>query len=260
MKNIRKFILSMLMLSGSAFANTFGTDLSDIWWRPAESGWGVTAVHQGDVVFLTFFVYGPDNRPVWFTSTTTYRGQNGQGAADYSGPLYETTGPWLGKANYNAEDVRIRQVGNVTFTAQPDAATLNYDVDGAFVSKQVVRQTFRLNDLTADYAGILMRAGTGCISPINSGSSEKTVAVEMSNSISQFAMTLDDGTRVCKYTGDYKQNGRLGSSQGTYTCPGVSGTYALTEIEASPSALSAKYSASDNLCQQYSGKFAGIKR
>ena len=36
-------------------AQSLGTAFSDLWWNPAESGWGVTVDHQQDAMFLTFF-------------------------------------------------------------------------------------------------------------------------------------------------------------------------------------------------------------
>ena len=29
------------------------TEYTDLWWNPAESGWGLTITHQGNVLFLT---------------------------------------------------------------------------------------------------------------------------------------------------------------------------------------------------------------
>ena len=65
MKFVQTFLLSFFVLANMARANTFGSDMTDLWWNANESGWGVTATHQGDVVFLTFFVYGMDNRPTF---------------------------------------------------------------------------------------------------------------------------------------------------------------------------------------------------
>ena len=42
--------------------NSWGTDMSDLWWTPTESGWGINISHQRDTIFATIFVYGPDNR------------------------------------------------------------------------------------------------------------------------------------------------------------------------------------------------------
>ena len=33
------------------------TNYQDLWWNPAESGWGVNFTHQGDIIFATWFTY-----------------------------------------------------------------------------------------------------------------------------------------------------------------------------------------------------------
>jgi len=58
----------LLALAAAAFAlpalaSTHSTDYTDLWYLPAESGWGVNVVQQNDIVFATFFVYGPDGTP-----------------------------------------------------------------------------------------------------------------------------------------------------------------------------------------------------
>ncbi len=32
------------------------TDVSDLWWNPSESGWGMQLVQEGNFVFATVFV------------------------------------------------------------------------------------------------------------------------------------------------------------------------------------------------------------
>ena len=54
MKKAAAVFFSLWLLSPFASANTFTTDLTDLWWNANESGWGVTATHQREVVFLTF--------------------------------------------------------------------------------------------------------------------------------------------------------------------------------------------------------------
>jgi hypothetical protein len=34
-------------------------DYTDLWWVPAESGWGVNLVQSDTVLFVTFIIYGP---------------------------------------------------------------------------------------------------------------------------------------------------------------------------------------------------------
>ena len=54
------------MPSPSASATTTIPDYGDIWYNaPAESqsGWGVNIAQQGEILFVTLFVYGPDRTP-----------------------------------------------------------------------------------------------------------------------------------------------------------------------------------------------------
>ncbi len=37
--------------------------MSDLWWNPNESGWGLSLSHHGDSLFAVWYTYGPDNRP-----------------------------------------------------------------------------------------------------------------------------------------------------------------------------------------------------
>ena len=265
MKTARALLLqtaictALLGITAPAMATTFGTDMSDLWWNPNESGWGVTATQQNEIVFLTFFVYGPDNRPTWYVGQASYLGNSSDGAATFSGPLYQTTGPWLGTF-FNPAAVGTRQVGTASMTAFVDQATLNYNVDGVFVSKQITRQTFRLNNLNNQYSGVRAQTASGCASAINNGSSESAIAVSIANTNTAFAMSTNNGSMICNYAGDYVQSGRMGASRGTYSCPGIAGNYNLFEIEANPSGITARISASDNVCGQYTGRYAGVRR
>lgn len=260
MKKFAAFLLSLCLFSPFASANTFTTDLTDLWWNANESGWGVTASHQREVVFLTFFVYGTDNRPTFYTATATYTGQSGSGALNFSGQMIQTTGPWLGTF-FNPNSVTRQVAGLVTFSAFVDAAILTYSVDGTVVNKALTRQTFRLNELTASYAGVTRQTNAGCANPANNGVVETVVGVGISNTATRldFSSTNGNGT-TCNYTGDYRQGGRMGSSTGTYMCPGISGNYEMLEIEANPSGLTARITSSDNTCSQITGRMALVKR
>ena len=259
MKKFAAFLLSLSLFSPLASANTFTTDLTDLWWNANESGWGVTATHQREVVFLTFFIYGPDNRPTFYTATANYTGQSSSGALNFSGQMVQTTGLWFGTF-FNPNAVTVRPVGNVTFSAFVDAATLSYSIDGTVVNKALTRQTFRLNELTASYAGVIRQTAAGCANTANNGTVENVVGVSIANSETSFAMTTNGNGLVCNYAGNYRQGGRMGSSTGTYTCPGISGTYEMLEIEANPSGMTARFSAADNTCSQISGRLAIVRR
>ena len=259
MKKCAALLLSIWLCAPFASANTFTTDLTDLWWNENESGWGVTATHQRDIVFLTFFVYGPDNRPTFYTATTTFTGQSGSGALIFSGPMHQTNGPWFGSV-FNPNLVSVRQVGTATFTAFVDAATLTYSVDGVPVTKALTRQTFRNNDLTGGYAGVFRETSASCTNPANNGTVESIVGVTITNTATTLAITTNENGSICNYSGNYRQSGRMGSSTGTYTCTGLTGSYDMIEIEANPSGITARFTAQDNFCSQISGRLAVVKR
>src|SRR5260221_1005956 len=59
---------------------------NDVWFIPAESGWGLNVIEQGDTIFATLFVYDPQRRPRWYVaSALTQQGDSSDGRATYSG-------------------------------------------------------------------------------------------------------------------------------------------------------------------------------
>ena len=65
-----KRILLCLFLLAAAF-RAHATDYTDIWYIPAESGWGANVVQSDNFLFVTFFIYGADNKPTWYTAQLT---------------------------------------------------------------------------------------------------------------------------------------------------------------------------------------------
>src|SRR5450631_921693 len=156
-----KRVLALLMLlvaMQARGANTWGTDLSDMWWNPNESGWGANLAHQNEVVFLTLYVYGADGHVRWYVGPDLAP----TGGLAFSGSLYETTGPYLGGA-FNPAAVSARAVGTATVTlTSVSTATLAYSVDGVGVTKSIQRQSFRTADMTGTYTGGLVGTVEGC--------------------------------------------------------------------------------------------------
>ena len=62
-----KAMLFVFLAFGSlpARATAGITDMTDLWWVPAESGWGLSINHQGRTLVATFYAYNPSE------STTT---------------------------------------------------------------------------------------------------------------------------------------------------------------------------------------------
>ena len=91
-------------------------------------------------LFVTFFIYGSDNKPTWYTAQLS---QDAQGA--YSGGVYLTGGTYYQKP-WNPADAPAPQiVGTAQFrpsTTNAYEATLTYIVNGAAaVVKAIERQT-----------------------------------------------------------------------------------------------------------------------
>jgi hypothetical protein len=262
MNKFRKwFLIAAMSFCASAFANTFTADLSDLWFNERESGWGVNVTHQREILFLTFFIYGSDGRAHWYTGQLAQLGQDSQGAVVYSGTMYEFTGPYF--ANFfNPALLTARSVGTVTFTAFLDLATLSYTVDGVSVTKSVTRQTFRGNDITGQYQGAIKQIQSGCQLPYVNGDFNNATELSVSHTGTNLIMSsrLADGT-VCSYSGNYTQSGRIGRSQGNYSCAGgLAGTYDIFEIQANTQGFTARYNANNNNCGSVSGRIGAMRK
>ena len=127
--------------SASVTAQQANPNHTALWWNPAESGWGINLVHQGNTLFATLFTYDSNGTVMWLVMSNGALESDGR---TYSGTLFRTTGPAfnanpfppIGPAN-------ITIVGNmsVTFNAQ-DSALLVYTVNNAPVTKTIQRQVF----------------------------------------------------------------------------------------------------------------------
>jgi hypothetical protein len=121
----------------SGFDRSYARNYQDLWWNPAESGWGINLAHQGSVLFATLFTYAPGGRDMWLVMSAGRRQADGS----YSGELYRTTGPVFNASPW--VPFAAQQVGTMTLRfSSGNAGTLNYTVNGAPVAKSIVRQVF----------------------------------------------------------------------------------------------------------------------
>lgn len=262
MNTLRKCVLIAAMsFCSSAFANTYIFDQTDLWWNANESGWGVTVTHQQDVIFLTFFVYGPDGRAAWYTGQGTYQNVGADGTHVYTGSMYQVAGPWFG-ASFNPALVNARLVGTMRFAAFVNAATLTYSIDGVSVTKQITRQTLRLNIINTIYHGTAITTQSGCNPASLNGTYTTNTTVGVINTDTTLRMvSIGSGINppnTCTYTGDYEQTGRIGLSRGVFSCnTGASGTYTATGIDANGRGITARLAAVSNACSSVSTVFGG---
>jgi hypothetical protein len=272
MKNRRRAAVAALSLAAgmstqAPAANSFSNDVTDLWWNPNESGWGVNFVQQSNILFATLFVYDQGGQPHWYAASDM---QAGNAPTDqpyvFSGPLYETTGPAFSAATFNTGAVTVRQVGSMSFQFVPGAmGTLSYTIDGTTVSKQVTRQTWRVNSLAGTYSGgrfAVNAPGSPSTCSIGTGLQEFD-SITISHSGSSFSMTAVKGAappeELCRYAGTYAQSGHMGSVAGSFSCQtGASGTFTLNELEGGTNNFSGLYDATASGCRVY-GNFFGIR-
>ena len=69
-------------------------NLTDLWWNPAESGWGANIVQQDDTAVVTLYVHGADGEPTWLIGVAQSYAIGPGGIEYYSGPLYRARGSW----------------------------------------------------------------------------------------------------------------------------------------------------------------------
>lgn len=112
-------------------------DYTDLWWNPAESGWGLNFVqHPSGQAFATWFVYGADGMPVWYVVP----GGQWLDAVTFKGDVYATTGPDIGA--FDPSRVTRTRVGNATFSFGFGGMYAAITVDGNTVYRRLVRQSF----------------------------------------------------------------------------------------------------------------------
>ncbi len=98
---------------GNAAPN-WGNDFTEVWWDPAESGWGITLAQHGSTIFGVWYTYGDDGLPLFvvlpsgtLTATDTIRGD-----------LITTTGPWFGNATFDSAQVTQVAFGTLEATIE----------------------------------------------------------------------------------------------------------------------------------------------
>ena len=158
---------------------SLGTNFSDQWWNPNESGWGASVLQQYDTLFFDLFVYGHRWPPA-----VVHRSRVSPAAKRpvlFSGDLYATSGPWFGSF-FNPAAVSVRRVGTLQFDASnTDFATLTYSVDGVLVAKSIQRQLFAYEDFTGSYFGGFVYDQSNCANPANNGHVEELGSIQINH-------------------------------------------------------------------------------
>jgi hypothetical protein len=257
------WLLSLLWFASlpvSADMN-LGSMFSDLWWNsPAKSedGWGVTVDHQDQVMFLTFYVYGPSGAPYWVVATlnhvpgTSYR---------FTGDLLETHGSWFG-ASWNSGAFGYRTVGTATLvSADLLNATLDYSVDGTPVHKNLVRQTLRNLNFSGTYHAAITFVASNCANPADNGDVTADAGpMTITQSPGGVTIAYTGTEAACNFAGTYTQSGGLGSLPATVSCTGgIAGTFNLANMQWSAGGMTATVSGRLQNCDINGAVAAAVK-
>ena len=230
---LKRLLLTLLMLTASAQAAA--TDYTDIWFNPTEAGWGMNVVQSDTFLFLTFFIYGADSKPTWFTGQVTLDASN-----NFNGTLFATNGtyyilPWAGFTGAAAGTASFQPL-------TPYTARLVYTVNGVGpVTKMIQRQPLLRFNGAGTYIGGQRGSYSNC--------SMSTTNGPYRDFFNDLQVTrLDDPTQVtdgtvtfafiytnfsCTFSGTIERHGQLHSVPvASYQCTdGLSTSAAMTEIK-----------------------------
>ena len=247
-----------------ASATTAGPDFTDLWYNPAEDGWGINLIQQSNIIFATMFVYGTNGVAHWFVASDM------QGSGNtFSGTLFETTGPAF-NTTWNPSLVNKPAVGTITVTFNTlNTATLTYNVGSSTVTKQIQRQTWAAENLSGIYLGGLTATASNCANPADAGLVLIFENLTVNQNGTSFTGTVNftsasGAASVCTYSGTYGQNGRLGNVNGTWSCtfgstPGNRGNFSITQIDATQNGFNGVFNGSDQFCSTLTGYFGGLR-
>jgi hypothetical protein len=212
-------LVAILFAPGSSRA----TDYTDVWYNAAESGQGYNIVQADAFFFVTFFIYGPDKNPTWYTAQLTL-----DSTGNYSGGLYLTHGTYYALPWNPADHPPATQVGTATFQPSTQNAyqgTLTYTVTGiGTVTKQIERLTLSSIALGGNYVGGQSGLYSSCSSSSQNGGYTDTytlAATQTTSAIATFVFTYASGA-TCTLSGPLDQHGQLYNIlNASYQCTGT---------------------------------------
>jgi len=259
---LKRCLLCFFLLTAAASARA--VDYTDIYYVLGEDGYGFNVVENdnasGNFLFVTFFIYGQDKSPTWYTAQLT-----DDGTGNFTGALYATTGTYFGQPwNPNDHPAAV-QVGTASFQSTgPYTANFTYTVNGppmVIVKKNIQRQFLGKFKIDGLYSGVAASTFSHCANPGQYLDDVDITVTQQrdSNSVSIALKYLSGGT-VCTYLGDAIAWGKLYQiPTASYTCTdGFKTTAKIDEVIATPHGIEGVWSdISPDGCSE-SGTFSGL--
>ena len=268
MRRSSSFFRILRLLAGSfAFcsAAAHAIDYTDLWWVPTESGWGVNVIQTDNFMFLTFFIYGQDHKPTWYTAGLTF-----DATGSFTGGLYATTGSYYAQPWNTAEVGTPQQVGNASFTPSSTnayQATLTYVVNGVgTVTKAIERQPLTQPTIGGSYTGGISALQTSCNNSGSNGAYKASYDLQVAqNSAGDATFTFTYPSYACTLSGTLALHGRQYTMEGAaYKCTTqngqaiFSGSANLSEIVATAQGVEGRWIADTGGGCRESAQFSAV--
>jgi hypothetical protein len=264
---LKRTLFALLLLVAASRAAA--VDYTDIYYVLGEDGYGFNVVENdsdfGSFLFVTFFIYGTDNKPTWYTAQLTLD----QNSGNFNGSLYATTGTYFGLPWNPKDHSAAVQVGAASFQPNgPYTAKFIYVVTGppmVTVTKSIQRQFLGNFIIDGVFSGIAKTIESGCASagtffddvditvsqPINNAGPVSIVLkyINFSNSL------------TCTYSGNLTAWGKLYQiPSASYVCSdGFKSNAKIDELIRTPHGIEGVWSAINGDCRE-TGTFSGLQQ
>lgn len=235
MKILRAFYTAFVAFGLLVNTPAKATSYQDMWWNPAESGWGLNLTQQGDTIFAIWFVYDATKRGTWFVSTCNLVDDR-----SCEGELYVTNGPaYVYTGVFDPKGVTETQVGSASFTfTDANHGTLKYSASGASVTKNISRFTYNAAPIAGAYWISGAGTATGCDASgtydYRYDNSGMVLAINGSNLDFTFKMYNESDWNAafsCAASGPFAQYGRQIAFSAPYSCSdGSKGALAIRDL------------------------------
>ncbi len=149
MRSLRWILLSFMVIFGAQLrAQTPDpVNLTAIWTDAASPGYGVNVVHQGSILFVAWYTYGADGKPLWLLTAAT-RQSDGR----YTGNINTFDGQPFNLINNAQAWTATSIVGTSAVSIGSDGKLdFSYTVNGISQAKRLERLAFAANPPTCGF-------------------------------------------------------------------------------------------------------------
>jgi hypothetical protein len=241
--------------------------LTDLWYDPQESGWGLSMVQHDETAFITIYNFAADGSSRWYAApdahlvTVTADG----GLPSFSGALYRYSGPLVG-TTFDPSQVHAMPTGLVRIDpVSTDKIRVKYEAEGVQVARDMVRLTLAAPSIPPFFQlHFSLRQSTpdGHIVGTLFLTADALLRVE---GVTASLVADDQLGRRCNYQGPYVQAGKLGRFAGSFSCTAgrdgiaaTSGTFAIDAVEITENGITGRLRTTSPTELQ-DGRFGGVR-